>query len=70
MPFGEGLDAGKGELEWIVARDKPKYIYNCKYTSRTIIMLSVSDVTKFSKLWNSTMAKSQVLTQICMGLKD
>ena len=24
MPFGEGLDAGKGELEWIVARDKPK----------------------------------------------
>jgi len=25
MPFGEGLDAGKGEVEWIVARDKPKY---------------------------------------------
>jgi hypothetical protein len=23
MPFGEGLDAGKGETEWIVARDKP-----------------------------------------------
>merc|ERR1712088_19976 len=22
MPFGEGLDAGKGELEWIVARDE------------------------------------------------
>ena len=24
MPFGEGMDAGKGEVEWIVARDKPK----------------------------------------------
>ena len=24
LPFGEGMDAGKGELEWIVARDKPK----------------------------------------------
>ena len=28
MPFGEGLDAGKGEIEWIVARDKPKYYAN------------------------------------------
>ena len=28
MPFGEGLDAGKGEVEWIVARDKPKYYAN------------------------------------------
>merc|ERR1719427_1910001 len=24
LPFGEGFDAGKGEVEWIVARDKPK----------------------------------------------
>merc|ERR1711974_57101 len=24
LPFGDGMDAGKGEVEWIVARDKPK----------------------------------------------
>merc|ERR1719430_194938 len=24
LPFGEGVDAGMGEEEWIVARDKPK----------------------------------------------
>lgn len=24
MPFGEGMDAGKGETEWIVARDKAR----------------------------------------------